>query len=332
MKKLFITSFPLFLLVACGSSGSGDNVFYDLSSKVLPNINTTLVSGSSININDSSATNVCNDNPTGIVSTVCQTFEAYTPDNWNNEEATLGHAVSMTNFYKFIIQTDAYIADGLRSTCETINSKIQLSYDDQSDFWQSQDTYVCKAANTESSQRFKAYAWDTTNNKYAVMYDHQDDSDEALTYGFKTATAFDLAVKLYGHSSGSYRRFTGNTTETSFTMQDLDSAGTKTTIAGFAQGVGKHFLTRSGSTYYCFTINTQEDYTTSSGVKVTVITGLSYTSPATCTSSACDGCETEQVTIDGTLKSLPDAVDYLTDGMTGITVPSQHFEHAFKVL
>jgi len=322
---------PVFLLASCGGSGdsSSDNVFYETASKVLPNINTTLVTGASIVINETTD-NACNDNPTGDVKTICDTFEAYTSDNWNNEEATLGHQVGMTNFYKFIIQTDAYISDGLRQTCEAVNGKVKVLYDDETAFWESTDSYVCKASYTEASNRFKAYAWDLENNKFAVMYDHQDASDEALTFGSKAATSFDLTVKFYGESGG-YRRFTGDSTEKTFTMQDLNASNYKLALAGFAQGTGKHFLASNETSFYCFTINSQEDYTTTSGQVVTVITGLTYTQPATCTSAGCGGCESDSITINGTSKSLPDAITDVID-MTGASVPAKHFEHAFSAL
>lgn len=337
MKKLFLFMVPVFVLASCGGSGSSsDDVFYDTASKVLPNINTTLVSGVSIVINETSD-NVCNDSPAEgtDVKTICDTFEAYTIDNWNNEEETLGHRVGMTNFYKFIIQTDAYISDGLRQTCETVSGKVKVLYDDNTPFWESTDNYVCKATYTESTNRFKAYAWDQTNNKYAVMYDHQDANDEALTFGSKAANSFDLTVKFFGESGG-YRRFTGDSTEQTFTMQDLKESNYKLALAGFAQGEGKHFLAKSfdGATtkFYCFTINSQKDYTTSTGQVVTVITGLTYTEEATCTTAGgCGGCENDSITIDGTTAKLPDAIDTVID-MTGVTVPSQHFKHEFSAL
>jgi hypothetical protein len=188
-----------------------------------------------------------------------------------------------------------------------------------------------KASYAESVDRFKAYAWDQTNNKYAVMYDHQDDDDEALTYGSKTALAFDLSVKLYGSSSGSYRRFTGNVSESSFTMQDIQG-GTKLALAGYAKGEGKHFLAKSGSNYYCFAISSQENYTTSGGKVVTVITGLSLTEPGTCDNTACGGCEADNVTIGGELKTLPEAVDLLVLDLNVAYVPSKHFQHEFELL
>ncbi len=336
MKKLVILS-SLVLFASCGgSSSSSDNVFYGTAYKVLPSINTTLVSGSSVKVNAVS-TNPCNESPIGDIKTICDTFEAYTEDNWDNEEATLGHRVSMTNFYKFIIQTDAYISDGTSKTPTTVNGKVNLLYDDSSVFWTSTDTYVSTSTSNESAERFAAYAWDQPNGKYAVMYDHQDDDDEALTYGSKTATVFDLAVKMWTGSegSGSYRKFTGDATELSFTMQDISgSADSKLALAGFTQGVGKHFVAESVSgsttTYYCFTINSQQNYTTSTGKVVTVITGLTYTDPATCTSTDCGGCEADSITVGGTLKTLPDAAAYLITDMVGITVPTQHFGHVFN--
>ncbi|HOW16604.1 MAG TPA: hypothetical protein PK443_02715 [bacterium] len=80
MKKLFTFLVPVFLLASCGGGSSADDVFYETSSKILPNINTDLIKGSSLKINEST-TNVCNDSPTGDVKTVCDTFEAYTSDN-----------------------------------------------------------------------------------------------------------------------------------------------------------------------------------------------------------------------------------------------------------
>lgn len=337
MKKLVIVLSSLVMITSCGGSGSSsDNIFYSTAYKVLPSINTTLVASSSINTNDSSTTNTCNASPTGDVKTICDTFEAYTEDNWNNEEATLGHPVGMTNFYKFIIQTDAYISDGIRYTPTAVNGKVNLLYDNSSLFWESTDTYVSTSTKSESSQRFAAYAWDQPNNKYAVMYDHQDDNDEALTYGSKTATVFDLAVKMWVGSpgSGSYRRFTGDATEQSFTMQDTGSSDSKLVLAGFAQGTGKHFLAKtvngSTNTYYCFTINSQQNYTTSNGKVVTVITGLTNTTPGTCDNTACDDCELDHITVGGVSKTLPEAVDYLITDMSSVTVPTQHFGHIFN--
>ncbi|MEI6092844.1 MAG: hypothetical protein WCQ47_04085 [bacterium] len=338
MKKLVIAFSSLVLFASCGGSGSSsDNVFYSTAYKVLPNINTTLIKSSSVSTNDT-VTNTCNASPTGDVKTICDTFEAYTEDNWNNEDATIGHPVGMTNFYKFIIQTDSYISDGMGATATAVNGKVNLLYDNSSLFWESTDTYVSKSTKSESSQRFSAYAWDQPNNKYAVMYDHQDANDEALTYGSKTATVFDLAVKMWVGSpgSGSYRRFTGDATEQSFTMQDTGSSGSKLALAGFAQGTAKHFLAKSvnGATtnYYCFTINSEQTYTTTSGKAVTVITGLTYTEQPTCTSAAssCGGCEADHITVAGTLRALPDAVDYLVTDMSSVTVPTQHFGHVFN--
>ncbi|HOW16603.1 MAG TPA: hypothetical protein PK443_02710 [bacterium] len=226
----------------------------------------------------------------------------------------------MTNFYKFIIQTDAYISDGLRQTCETVSDKVKLLYDDETLFWQSQDNYTCKAAYAESSDRFKAYAWDQENNKYAVMYDHKDDDDEALTYGSKATSSFDLTVKLFGKGNGSYRKFTGNATDKTFTMQDLNASGYKLALAGYAQGVGNHFLAKSDNgteeKYYCFTIDSQEEYTASSGATITVITGLSVGTEGDTTECA----------------DLVSEVDSLIDDLDDVTVPAEHFEHEFKAL
>ncbi len=338
MKKLIIVLSSLVLFASCGgSSSSSDNVFYTTAYKVLPSINTTLVTSSSVKINTDTTINTCNENPSGDVKTICDTFEAYTEDNWNNEEATLGHQVGMTNFYKFIIQTDSYISDGIRYTPTTVNGKVNLLYDDASLFWEGTDTYVSTSTSTESSQRFAAYAWDQPNNKYAVMYDHQDDNDEALTYGSKTETIFDLAVKMWtgSHGNGSYRRFTGDAANASFTMQDINSSSdSKLVLAGFAQGTGKHFLAKSvsgiTSSYYCFAINSQQNYTTSTGKVVTVITGLTYSTPATCTSTSCGDCEADTITVGGASKTLPDAVDYLVTDMSSVTAPTQHFGHVFN--
>lgn len=330
----------LFLLSSCGSGGGadGESVFYDSASKVLPSIKTTSTSSSAVEINVLS--NVCDTATDGVVSTVCDTFEAYTEDNWNNEEATLGHTVSMTNFYKFIIQTDAYISDGTGKTCEDVNDKVKLRYDDGSAFWTSTDTYKCKASDTEGTDRFKSYAWDIENNKYAVLYDHQDDSDEAMTYGSMTETDFNLTVKSFWSNPGNYRKFMGNTTEHSFTMEDVSgSEPTILVLAGYAQGLAKHFLAKNNDTvntrYYCFTIDAQDTVTTSSGKTITVVTGLSVSDAlTTCTISDCGGCESDTITLNGTLTSLPEAVDSIMTDIGAATgyQPTQHFMHAFEAI
>jgi len=86
----------------------------------------------------------------------------------------------------------------------------------------------------------------------------------------------------------------------------------------------------STTSYYCFTINSEQNYTTASGKIVSVITGLTYTSQPTCSNTNCGGCEADHVTVGGTLKTLPDADDYLITNMSSVTVPSQHFGHVFN--
>lgn len=335
MKKITPILLVAFLFASCGGdSGSGDDVFFALASQILPSIKTTTTRSS---VRAGRTTNVCDASPTGTLLTICDTFETYTKDNWNNEEATLGHRVSMTNFYKFMIQTDAYISDGLRQTCEAVNGKVKVDYDDNSAFWTSTDNYACKAAAQESSSRFKAYAWDQPNNKYAVLYDHQDDTDEAMTFGSKTGTTFDLSVKS-GAGGGSYRRFTGSTADKTFTMADISGTTpiTKLVLAGFSQGLSKHFLakvesSRTASAYYCFTIDAQQVITTSDGSQVTVISELSSSEQPACNSTSCGGCEADSITVNGTAMTLPVAADTLMTGITPATgyQPTQHFKHQF---
>jgi hypothetical protein len=345
--KTIIGLSALALLLSCGGGGdsSSDGVFYAPASQIFPTIKTSVANTSSVRVTDA-ATNICDTSPSlgTVARTVCDTFESYTEDNWNNEEATLGHKVSMTNFYKFMIQTDAYISDGTKQTCEAVTGKVKVDYDDSSAFWTSTDTYSCKATYTEAANRFKAYAWDSTNSKYAVLYDHQDSSDEAMTFGSKTSTTFDLTVKSFLTSPGPgyYRRFTGNVTEHSFTMQDVTSSTpTKLVLAGLAQGVGKHFLAEyiSGGTheYYCYTIAAQANITTSTGKTITQITQLSVSAPlttCTATSGGCGGCETDTITYGGTAQALPAvAATVMSEiAVTSGLQPTQHFKHQFDAL
>lgn len=328
--RLFFLIVLFLSFIACQKSNDNvEDIFHNLVMEVLPKVMTST--------SRMRTTNVCNSNPQGVLQTVCETFEAYTEDNWNNEEATLGHEVSMTNFYKFMIQTDSYISDGLKKSCESVNGKVKIDYDDGNPFWMSTDDYVCKAKNQEeSSNRFQAYAWDQSNNKYAVLYDHQDDRDEALTFGYKAETSFDLTVLAAWTTPGQYRRFTGLTTDKTFTMEDYSgSTPDKIILAGYAQGEGKHFLAKindsTGTYYYCFTITTEENITTKSGKTYTVISQLDVSDKlTTCNSSSCGGCKSDAITVGGTSKSLPDAVDYLFLHDENVKQAQSHFKHEFE--
>lgn len=209
---------------ACGSSFSFNVV--DATKNAAPSFQSASASSVKINTTDWSYNHV-----KGMFTYCGDSSSDYQDENATTCGTANGVDINISNIYKLLFQTQDYLDDYATDCVTTVSAtqKVTIKYDSGSVFIESDPgdmECVNNVTEDASKKRYKAAAWKTSTDtvSFGVLYDHQDASDEALTYGDYNSTTHELNLILALYSEkdkeGSYLYLKGNTSDHSFTFHD----------------------------------------------------------------------------------------------------------------